>query len=321
MWKKAFLFTIIFAATILFSGCIDQLDKRRLAGLQVSTNDVPSALYLDGEFLADTPFNKKDLQPGRYTLRIVPDDNSYAPSEMNVTLTSGLLTAVIWTPGKTADTSGGVLFELQKIANRQQAELTVSSIPDGAIVHINNGELEFTPLLRTELTAGKHDISISLPSYVEQLHTLNLVAGYRLSVQVTLAKTTADIEPSTNSTLDTDQDADQDSNQDAEQNTQQSTNQDLDTNNPQPIRTARPQATQQDQQTTQTITITSTGFFENDQEVLRVRSGAGSGFSQVGLAPVGSTYPYLNENTAGWFKIQFTDTTVGWVSQSYAELK
>lgn len=324
MWKKSLLLFILCITPLLFSGCIEQLDKRRFAGLQVTTNDVAATLYLNDEYISDTPFNKKDLQPGNYTLKIVPEDPEYVSYELPIKLTSGLLTAVVWTPGDRTETSGGVVFELERISNRQMTELTISSIPDGAIVRVNTGEMEFTPTLQSELTPGKHDLQVSLPSYVEQHHTLNLVAGHRLAVLVKLARAQDSLETVEDRTLDGDNENNvtTESTESAElQPAQtQSNNSQVATNSasPTPIRTAQPQGAAGTQ--TQSVQINSTGFFNNSTEVLRVRSGPGSGFAEVGFAPVGNTYPYLNETQSGWLKIQF-DSETGWVSESYATLE
>ena len=305
---------------MLFSGCIEQFDKRRFAGLQVTTNDVPATLYLNEEYISDTPFNKKDLQPGNYTLKIVPEDPAYVPYELPIKLTSGLLTAVVWTPGDRTETSGGVVFELERISNRQMTELAISSIPDGAIVRVNNGEMEFTPTLRSELTPGKHDLQASLPSYVEQHHTLNLVAGHRLSVLIKLARAQDSLEESQELTTEETNESNTSTESavintnDAQSNEQTATG----SASPTPIRTAQPQGATGTSD--QSVQINSTGFFNNSTEVLRVRSGPGSEFSEVGFAPVGNSYSYLDEKQNGWLKIQF-NSEAGWVSESYVTLE
>jgi hypothetical protein len=338
MWKKSLVLIILCLTPLLFSGCIEQFDKRRFAGLQVSTNDIAATLYLNDEYISDTPFKKKDLQPGSYTLKIVPEDPEYVSYELPIKLTSGLLTAVIWKPGDRNETSGGVVFELERISNRQMTELTIKSIPDGAIVRVNNGEMEFAPTLQSELTPGKHDLQVSLPSYVEQHHTLNLVAGHRLAVLVKLARAQDSLEAAQDLTLDEDNEIIQntESTQSADlqpaktqtnnaqpaqtqtNNSQAATNSASPTTGPTPIRTAKPQGAAGTQ--TQSIKINSTGFFNNGSEVLRVRSGPGSSFAEIGFAPVGNTYPYLNETQNGWLKIQFNSQT-GWVSESHATIE
>ncbi|MEX0587240.1 MAG: SH3 domain-containing protein [Patescibacteria group bacterium] len=50
---------------------------------------------------------------------------------------------------------------------------------------------------------------------------------------------------------------------------------------------------------------------------LRVRSGPGTSYSQIGQAPEGSKYTYLGEQ-GDWFKIQF-GSKEGWVSKDYSK--
>lgn len=336
MWKKIALLTFVIATSLLFSGCVEQLDKRRHAGLQVLTNDVPAALYLDDEYLSDTPYNQKNLQPGSYTLKIVPDNQDFVPYEVPITLRSGLLTAIIWNPGTRPELGGGVIFELERLSNRQQTELTVATIPDGAIVRVNDGTMEFAPTLRTDLTPGKHDITVTLPSYEEQKHTLNMVAGHRLSVLVKLAKQHAE-EFSDKSTDESAENPDikteivATESADTTQTNQtggatasgqvssQSSQSSESPQAPSPIRTANPAAAGLGTQSTKQVSITSTGFFQNGKEVLRVRDEASSVGKEIGFAEVGQTFPYLNEAKSGWFKIDFNGK-IGWVSDTYADL-
>jgi hypothetical protein len=348
MWKKIILLLILISTPILFSGCENQLDKRRFAGLQVKTNDIAASVYINDEYLSDAPFLRKNLKPGNYNLKIVPQDPKYVPYELPIKLSRGLLAAVIWTPGDRVETSGGVVYELEKISNLQLTEITVSSIPDGAIVRINDGEMEFTPTLRSELIPGKHDVHISLPSYTQQHHTLNLVAGHRLNVFFKLARSQDALEANlgdfnsdsqsdlnTNSqgeassatasgTVNSDSNSDSDSNSNSQSSPASTTNPNpAPTPNPSPvpIRTAVPTTLNPaDSNKLQSVKINNTGFFSNSLEVLRVRSGPGLNFSEVGFATVGKLYPYLNETKSGWFKIQI-DSQEGWVSETYATLE
>jgi hypothetical protein len=67
------------------------------------------------------------------------------------------------------------------------------------------------------------------------------------------------------------------------------------------------------------VTIQKTNFFNNGSEVLRVRETPVSSGKEIGFAPVGSNYPYLQEQKNGWFKINFNGTP-GWVNGAFAKL-
>jgi len=314
------LILLVLIASFSFSGCLAQIDKRQYAGLQVTTNDLPATLYLDGEYLSDTPVKRNDLKPGTYTLKIQPEDPTYVPYEVPIQLRKGLLTAVTWLPGTRPELGGGVIYELEKLPNRTQTELIVTSIPDGAIVKVDGGDLEFAPIIKSELLPGKHDISVTLPSYVEQNHTLNLVAGHRLSVLVKLAKTPESLgltipTPSADAMLT------------ATASGQAATGSGAlaaasSQSGPTPIRSAQPTAGNLSNlgNNSQQVLILPTNFFQDGTEVVRVRSASTSASAEVGFATVGERYPYLNEENAAWIKIDLNGKA-GWINKTYAELQ
>lgn len=318
--QKICLAVLILGVASIFAGCIPQLDKRKYAGLQVTVSDIPATLYLDGEYLSETPFKQNDLKPGMYTLKIQPDDANLVPYELPIRLTGGLLTAVVWNPGTRPESSGGVVFELERLNNRQQTELAISSIPDGAIVRINEEDLDFAPVVRTDLTAGKQSISLTLPSYDEQNHTLNLVPGHRLSVLVKMARTagtfnagdisgdTADDGTSAPESPTTSPTATASAIRTA-QNTPATGN-----------TAARNGASGSAVLTGKKVTILPTGFIQNGEEVVRVRESSSAASRELGFAKVGQSYTYLNESTADWIKIQF-NSKPGWISKTYGKLE
>lgn len=83
--------------------------------------------------------------------------------------------------------------------------------------------------------------------------------------------------------------------------------------------TATPAAHRRVETSGPTVTITSTKFFQNGKEVLRIRSTPSANGKEVGFAEVGNSYPYLGEQQAGWYKIDFNGQT-GWASGQYAHL-
>ncbi|PIR61992.1 MAG: hypothetical protein COY81_03750 [Candidatus Pacebacteria bacterium CG_4_10_14_0_8_um_filter_43_12] len=174
-------------AALLFSGC-QLLDYKAKSGLQVITDDVPSSVFLDGQYLNTTPLIEKEVQPGQYTLRIEPNNQSLLPYETNITLHKGLLTVVTWKPGTKEELSGGVMYEMEPLKNRLQTAVSVVSTPAGAIVSLEGKDKDFTPALYSDVQPGNRAFEITLPSYETQSHTINVQKGYRMLIQVKLAK-------------------------------------------------------------------------------------------------------------------------------------
>lgn len=295
---------LILVAAVGLSGC-SFLDRKTKAGLQVSTNDIPSTLFLDGQYLEKTPYIAKDIRPGTYTLRIQPDDANLVAHETTITLEKGLLSVVIWKPGTAPESSGGVMYEMTKLKNKRDTELSILTVPDNAIVKIDDQPTDFAPLLKTDLEAGQHEFEVSLPSYETQKHTINLVAGHKINVTVKLARNgggeTTNLPPAASASA-------------------SATPKPSSSPNPSPTSaTTSAQTSRQIPVVGPKVVIKKTNYFDQGQEVLRVRGDASPGAAEVGFAPVGHEYTYLNETKNGWFKIQF-ESQVGWVSGQYATL-
>jgi hypothetical protein len=309
-YKLVLSVIIVLFTSIFFSGCTNPLAPKK-AGLQVITNEVPSSIFINGQYLEKTPYIGKDLKPGEYTLKIQPDDTKLVAHETTVQLRSGLLTVVTWKPGDRPETSGGVIYEMEKMSNSKNAELSIISIPDGAIVKVDDNSKEFTPVIIRDVTAGQHEFEVSLPSYDIQKHTINVVAGYRMNVTVKLARASEALEQTLSQTNEASSSA-------------QVTASPLPTgavaSNSSQIKTATNSAkTTPKLITGPSVKILPTNMMVNGKEVLRVRDAASNG-KEIGFAPVGSNYSYLNEKSNGWLKIDFEGQT-GWVSGQYAELK
>jgi len=281
---------LVLFSGLFLSGCT--LRKEAKAGLQIITGSEPASVFIDGSYLEKSPLIQKDLKPGEYLIRIQPDNSQLAAYETPVTLRSGLLTVLTWEPGQTSEVSGGVLYEMEKIGSKEKSEVTFISIPDGVIIAIDSGEKQIAPLTLTDVEPGQHEFEATLPSYEVQKHTINVVKGYRMMVTIKLAKN--DILPSPKPL-------------------------------PSPTTGSTEASSSGDQsseasQSGQSIRISTTNFFFNGQEVLRVRSRASGESGELGYAKVGQTYDYLGETKDGWYKIKFNDTE-GWVSGNYSALQ
>lgn len=315
--RKLVTLIIVACASLSLAACIPRGITAK-AGLQVITNDTPSSLFLDGQYLDKTPLISKDLKPGTYTLKIQPDDNNLAAYETTVTLHKGLLTVVTWKPGPRPELSGGVIYEMEKLPNKKATQLALISIPDGAIVSLDNQAKEFAPIVLDNISPGQHEFTVSLPSYETQQHTLNMVEGHKINVTVKLARaTTAEASPNPAASVSASPTATASAALAATSSANKASA------SATPKASASPKASPKASPTA-TITgprarIKTTNFYQDDQEVLRVRSTPSSSGSTLGFAPVGSEYPYLEESKDGWHKITF-EGKPGWVSSQFTEL-
>ncbi len=280
------------------------LEKKNRAGLQVITPEAPSSVFLNGQYLDKTPLVEKTLQPGSYSLRIVPDDSRLVSYDTTITLRAGVLSVVTWKTGAKPELSGGVIIEMEPLPSSRESEVSVISIPDSAIISLDSGEKDFAPVKIANVAAGPHEFEATLPSYETQHHTIDVVPGYRLLLTVMLAKL-----PETGT---------------EEKTTQAATATDsatLDaTSSASATQSARARTATSSAQTTQQVKILKTNFFQGGKEVLRVRNNPGTLGAEVGFVEVGQLYPYLESTASGWIKLRF-DSKEGWVSDTYTELQ
>ncbi len=306
-WQHSLGLLMIVGLSLLLTAC-NPLDQKTKAGLQVITGETQASLFLDGQYLDKTPFIGKEIKPGNYTLRIQPDDTKLVSYETPVVLRKGLLTVVTWKPGNRPETSGGVIYEMEALKDRQRIELTINSVPDGAIITVNGKAKDFAPLTYTDLVAGPTEFNVSLPSYDSQQNSVNLVAGYRTLVTVKLAKSDVTVintvpspspTPSATPAASIVPTASISGSRQASASAQQASG-------TKPITGAK-------------VKINSTSYFQNGKEVLRVRDLASNGGQELGFAEVGSEYPYLNATENGWYAITFNNQK-GWVSTQFSTL-
>ncbi|NCO12656.1 MAG: hypothetical protein COZ34_04220 [Candidatus Pacebacteria bacterium CG_4_10_14_3_um_filter_34_15] len=305
-WLK---FIIVCFVTVIFSGC-NPLNKNSKSGLQVITDGVASAVFLNEQYIEKAPFINREIKPGEYTLKIQPDDPNLVAYETRIRLRPGLLTVVTWKLAERPELSGGVIYEMEPIKSNSKSEVSFITIPDGAIVSLQGKEKEFSPVIIPDITPGHNEFEVSLPSYESQKHTINAVPGYRMLVSVKLAKVgIGETQKNENNSDKTDTKEVSAIDQASESATATKSGQlDNATN-----------ASEESKTTGKQILIKPTNFFQDGKEVLRVRDKAGSVGAELGFASVGTKYPYLEKTENSWFNINFNGKS-GWVSGTFAQI-
>jgi len=333
--KHVLLLLVATASSLLLSACDNPLQKPALAGLQVITNNVPASIYLDDRYIDKAPLVDRNLPPGEYKLQIRPDDQNLSSYDTVVNLRPAVITVVTWKPADSPETSGGVIYEMEKLPTKDATEVVVSSVPESAIVTFGDSNQQLAPITVNDLPPGEHEYQISLPSYESQQNTINVVPGYRMIITVKLAKqAVAERNSNSPTSLETNSQAtvagvmvgESINNQPSA--TQSPTPQPstiaptlAPTATPIPSATLKPTSTPAPTPTPRpNVTILSTGYKVDNQEVLRVRSEPSSTSAELGLAPVGTKYPYLGEKNLDWLKIQYQGKA-GWVKEQFVNLE
>ncbi len=312
---KRWVLTCLFflCTSFVLSGCTNPLAKKPQSGIQVITGETPASVFINGQYLNKTPLVEKSLQPGIYTIKLEPDNTELVPYETTVTLYPGTLTVLTWKPGLLPELSSGVLLEMQKNTN-DTTSVEVVTIPENAITTID-GKKEFSPITLTTLQEGTHELQLNLPSYETQKHTISVQKGFHLKISAKLAKVTDELtgQPIASSAASTSTEATESAQPTSTPSLKAST-----TPTPSPIPTSKLGALSTASASGH-IKIMKTGFFHENQEVLRVRDFPGSSGKELGFAPVGSIYPYLGQQKNSWYFIDFSGKQ-GWVNGQYVQM-
>jgi len=300
--QKGWLVIIGAGLALILAGLIVKgkfFSKSGMAALSVSS-EPKSVIYLDGEKIGETDFFDDKMEAKEYLVRLVPkEDESLIPWEMKVALTPNLLTAINHNFAATESASSGDITWMEKIGNKESSSLVVVSVPDQATIKVDGEPRGFAPVLTEDLKPGSHQVTVAAPGYKERTLSAKTVAGYKLIVSVQLAQKIEGIAQVTPS---------------LELNPA-TTSKFTATSTPSPKSTPKvtPEPTVAIEKPYVMIKETPTGW-------LRVRQEPSTSATELTKINPGETYPYLNEEENGWYKIEYATDKEGWISKVYAEL-
>ena len=290
---------ILLSSTLLLAGCTPKdLFVKPPAGLDIATSPT-ATVFLNDANKGNTPYSDKNLKPGTYTVKLVPDPSSgFAPYETKLTLTSKASTVISHNFAASDTDASGYSLELQEDPSGQTF-LSVISDPDTVSVTIDGKPSGFTPLSKLTTTPGSHSLVVTSPGYTQQELSVNSVKGYNLIVNFKLAGTTITLTPTSPAT----------------------NSASLVPVSPSP--SSKPSLTKQATAASESAAVVAKPYVvvgDTGTGWLRVRSDSSGTSTELGKAMTGEKLPYLGETTdSGWFKIQF-EGNPGWVSGRYVTL-
>lgn len=188
--NKLLLFVLPFLlAIVVFLGALYLLDKNVKKGALQVTATPKSKVYLNNKLIGQTPLcaceGKDMLEPGEYTIRLVPLQQDLTPYEEKITIAPLVLSVMDRTFGK-GGFSQGKTITLTKIEDNNKVELSIVSFPDDVQVFIDQSFLGKTPISSKDITASDHELKFVKDGYIEKIIRIRTVAGYKLSVIASL---------------------------------------------------------------------------------------------------------------------------------------
>jgi len=185
--KIVFVVFITLAVVVTTAIFLKDYFRTKPAGLIVET-DPASSVYIDGNFVGKTPYNRTD-KAEQISLKLVPNitDQNLITYETKVNLVSGIQTVVRREFAVTEDLSSGDVISFDKTGG-DLAGLVVISTPDNSQILIDGVVQGFSPYNLSSVTPGSHQITVKSQGFSDRTMSVKTQVGYRLTVFAKLAK-------------------------------------------------------------------------------------------------------------------------------------
>ncbi|NLV84146.1 MAG: PEGA domain-containing protein [Spirochaetales bacterium] len=180
--KKALVFVIMLMVFVC------SLNAELLTGLQIQTPMPNMKIYVDGTYAGETQssvtgiyYLRVPLAPGSYTIRCEHPDISSVSEVVEVPNTEGYKRHIVNITSKPVTATG---INTQKTTQTiKTGSLKVISIPSGATIRVDNQALSVpTDASVSDVSIGKHTVSVSFPSLSPLQISVMLEAGQTITV-------------------------------------------------------------------------------------------------------------------------------------------
>lgn len=303
--NKTWLILVVVVLVTVLAGLVVKnkfLSGPKTGALQI--NSTPQAkVFIDGAEKGVTPYLDDMIYTGEHLVKLEPSspEAGVVGWEGKVTVYPGVLTAIKRQLGTSEALSSGEIVWLEKISAGDKAMISVVSTPDQATVRVDGEPKGFSPLIIENLPAGSHELALFSTGYEEKKIPAKTVSGYKLIVNVNLAQKpeTAGLQLAAK----------------GEENGASASPKPSPTPTPKSSATPKPSTTPVPTPEKPYVVIkeTPTGW-------LRVRSQPSQTAEELTKVYPGNSFPYLNEEKYGWYKIEYEEGKEGWVSGTYSTL-
>lgn len=255
--------------------------------LRVDANPA-AAIFLDNKNIGRSPFTDK-VTAGKYTMKLIPDSatTQLAPWEGQIIVGQNVLTYVNADLSQSELSSAVDVLWLEKVSSKN-AELSVTTNPDGATLLVDDVTRGVTPVSLADITPGDHTITVTNTGFLTRTLKVKMTAGYRLIVTMKLGLSPGGAQPVAS-----------------------------------PTGTIAPSATPTPKVATSsakipdppkpfvTVKDTPTGF-------LRVRMEPSTTATEAARVNPGDKFSIVDSQN-GWYAIKYDGTNTGWVSGQYVD--
>ncbi len=178
IWFLIFLSLIALFSRFGFQPLIHYFGYTLRAGLKI-TAQPEAVVYFNDTEVGKTPFQKDDLSPGDYEVKLKNDKGTW---QSKIKLNKGTLSVINRELGGSEASSSGEILVLEKGQG-----VVVTSTPEGAEVEIDNKGYGKTPLTIRDIISGEHTFIISHEGYLKRNIQASLPKELLLHIDVDLA--------------------------------------------------------------------------------------------------------------------------------------
>lgn len=284
--KLGFLVGVLIVVSFIVGGVRFLGGGPKEGVLQVQSTPTAS-VFLDNKHVGRTPV-ETNAASGEHTIRLVPETTTQTTASWqgSITVSREILTYVNASLAESEFATAVETMWLEKITSKQ-AEVAVTTNPDGATVSLDGATKGITPISIPDVTVGEHSLAIASPGFLSRTVKIKTTAGYKLNAVVKLALSGETSEVAS------------------------------------PSPTAQPTPVKADGGTADptkpfvTIKDTPTGF-------LRVRMEPTTAATEAAQVKPGEKYTVFDseEDAKGttWYQIKYDGTSTGWISGQYATI-
>lgn len=169
---------------------IDKKSSETPGILIVNSDPSGARCYLNDEYRGITPFEEKDLKPGKYSLKV--EKKGYKQHyEEAVRIKPGekiVLTVTLETEAQKNKTSPPIVKKTETKRDTTTGALLVESTPSGASIYLDGQYKGTTPYNIDNLSSGIYEIKIKKEDYDEYERQVQVNPGKLVEVSITLNK-------------------------------------------------------------------------------------------------------------------------------------
>lgn len=154
--------------------------------ITVNSRNGKAVVKINGKDYGETPVSASNLPQGAYTIELVRISDSsdfYKPREVQIELVRNTEAIVDMEIGPDDVTSGYVLYyTTSPIKSSNSGYITLSSIPDGSNVYLNEEFFLKSPVSAYKLDGGNYEVKIEKVGYEELKFPIIIRSGYNLNI-------------------------------------------------------------------------------------------------------------------------------------------